>query len=335
MPKQIVPVGGKPVLRYCLENLREIGVTSVGLVVGERDGQVERAIGDGSKLGLRISYILQESPLGLAHCITAAEEFLGSDDFLVYLGDNMLIGSLGDAAHDFRTHRPDAQILVRKVDDPRLYGVAELDVDGRVLSLTEKPEHPRSDLAVMGVYFFTPAIHAAVRRIRPSARGELEITDAIQDLLNRNRQVTAKGYPGYWADTGSIDGLLASNRVVLDDVCSDIRGSVDEHSILTGPVVIESGAEVVRSRLDGPVVVGPGSVIRDCRLGPHTAVGRDCLISAASVEESIVLDQARIEGIHGLRDSVIGRRAHVHATIGDASHRLLIGDEADVRVGAP
>lgn len=332
MPKQLIPIANKPVLVYCLENIRDLGITEVGIIVGENGWQVEKAVGDGTDLGLRIRYIRQEAPLGLAHGVAIAEEFLADDDFLMYLGDNILVGGLADAARDFRARRPDAKIIVTKADDPQLYGVAEVDSDGWVLSLAEKPAYPRSDLAMTGVYFFTPAIHEAVRRIRPSSRGELEITDAIQDLVTRGRAVAAEVYTGYWKDAGSVDALLECNRVILNDASPDIRGSVDPQSVLTGPVVVGPGAEVVRSRLDGPLVVGADSVIRDSRLGPHTSVGRGCLIADSTIAESIILDQARVEGIDRIRDSVIGRRAHVLAAR-NAGHRLLVGDQARLSVG--
>jgi glucose-1-phosphate thymidylyltransferase len=332
MPKQLMPVAGRPVLHYCLQNIRDVGITSVGIIVGQRDGQVEQAIGDGAALGLDISYLVQEAPLGLAHCVSIAEEFLDGDDFLMYLGDNILIGGLTDAARDFAAHRPAAKILVTKVDDPQHYGVAELDAEGKVVSLTEKPEQPRSDLAMMGVYFFTSAIHEAVRGLKPSARGELEITDAIQRLVAGDEDVAAEVYQGYWKDTGSVAALLECNRVVLDGTCSDIRGRVDRHTVLNGPVVIEPGADVVASRLDGPLTVGAGSSIRHSRLGPHTSVGRGCLIENADVQESIVLDKVHVEGVQGVCDSVIGTGARVHGTTGDGTHRLLVGDQASVQV---
>jgi glucose-1-phosphate thymidylyltransferase len=335
IPKQLIPIANKPVLQYCIENIRDVGITEIGMIVGERNGQVESAIGDGSHLGVNITYIFQEAPLGLAHCVAVAEDFLGDEDFMMYLGDNMLIGGLAEAARDFQTHRPAAKVMVTKVDDdPSLYGVAELDSDGRVLSLVEKPQQPISDLAVMGVYFFTPAIHDSVARIEPSARGELEITDAIADLLTHDQLVTAEIYTGYWKDTGGIEALLECNRVLLDDLdTTTIHGDLDTQSTTSGTIIIEPGATVTRSRLTGPVVIGTGTVITDCDLGPHASIGHDCTLSNASVRDSIVLDEATVEGVTGIRDSVIGRKAHVHATA-PGGQRLLIGDQAYVKVTA-
>ncbi|MFI6346459.1 glucose-1-phosphate thymidylyltransferase [Streptomyces sp. NPDC050560] len=333
MPKQLMPVANKPVLHYCLENIRDLGVTSVGIIVGQRGGQVEQAIGDGADLGLDLTYLFQSAPLGLAHCVTVAERFLGDDDFVMYLGDNMLVGGLADAARDFAARRPAAKVLVTKVDDPQHYGVAELDAEGHVVSLTEKPEHPRSDLAMMGVYFFTPAVHEAVRGIRPSARGELEITDAVQRLVDSGRDVTAEVYQGYWADTGGVRELLGCNRVVLDAITGDVRGRVDGTSVLTGPVVVGAGTEIVGSRLEGPLTIGAGCVVRNARIGPHTAVGQNCQIENADVQESIVLENVHVEGVRGVRDSVIGRGARVRGTsCGSGAQRLLLGDQASIQV---
>jgi glucose-1-phosphate thymidylyltransferase len=332
MPKQLFPIANKPVLQYCLENLRDMGVGEIGIVVGQ-NRQIERAFGDGSDLGLRLTYIPQHAPLGLAHCVAIARDFLGDDDFVMYLGDNMITGGLAEAADDFRARRPDAKILVTKVEDPQHYGVAELDSEGRVTALAEKPENPTSDLAVMGVYFFTPAIHESVDRIAPSARGELEITDAMQDLLTRGRTVHAEIHSGYWEDTGSADALLSCNRVFLEALTADVRGGLDEHTTLTGAVIVEPGATVTRSRLVGPVIVGAGSRLTGCEVGPFTAVGRGCELTAATVRDSIVLDHARVSGVSGIHDSVIGRRARVQA--GDTAGQCLrIGDQASVRVSA-
>ncbi len=335
IPKQLIPIANKPVLQYCIENIRDVGITEIGMIVGERNGQVESAIGDGSHLGVQITYIFQEAPLGLAHCVAVAQDFLGDDDFMMYLGDNMLIGGLHEAARDFQTHRPAAKVMVTKVDDdPSLYGVAELDSDGRVLSLVEKPKEPISDLAVMGVYFFTPAIHESVARIEPSARGELEITDAIADLLTNDRLVTAEVYAGYWKDTGGIEALLECNRVLLDDLdTTTIEGDIDADSTTSGTVIIEPGAHVVRSRLRGPVVIGTGTTITDCDLGPHASIGGECTLTDTSARDSIVLDEAVISGVKDIHHSVIGRKANVQAT-SQAGHRLLIGDQAHVKVTA-
>ncbi|MFF9770270.1 glucose-1-phosphate thymidylyltransferase [Streptomyces sp. NPDC014636] len=333
MPKQLVPVANKPILVHCLENVREIGVEDVAVVVGDRGEEIRAVVGDGSAYGLNVTYLQQEAPLGLAHAVSIAEEFLGDDDFVMYLGDNILAEGIAESARAFRVARPAAQLLLTKVADPRAYGVAEVDAEGRVLALVEKPQQPRSDLAVIGVYFFTAAVHDAVRAIEPSARGELEITDAVQFLVERGDRVVADAYAGYWKDTGSPDDLLDCNRLLLGRLDHGVHGEVDAASTVEGPVLVEAGAVVERSRLVGPLVVGAGSIVRDSELGPYTALGRDCVLDGAGIGDSIVLDGVSIQSVRGLSGSIIGRSAAVRG--GEAAgRRLIIGDHTQAEVAA-
>ncbi|WP_372410928.1 glucose-1-phosphate thymidylyltransferase [Streptomyces luteireticuli] len=327
MAKQLVPVANKPVLVHCLEAIRRIGITEAGIIVGDHADEITAEIGDGASLGLDITYIRQEAPLGLAHCVAVAEDFLGGDDFVMYLGDNVLVEGIGAAAESFAARRPAAQILVTKVLDPRQYGVAEVGDDQVVRGLVEKPADPVSDLAVIGVYFFTPAIHEAVRAIRPSGRGELEITDALQHLVAEGRTVTAFEYSGYWQDTGKTDGLLECNRVLLDRIEREVHGRIDDESRIDGAVVVAPGATVTRSRLTGPLVIGPGTVVRNSRIGPHTALGEGCTVQDADVEDSILLDGAVLDGVGPVRGSLIGRRSRVTSPPGAHAHRLVVGDD--------
>ncbi|MER0443380.1 glucose-1-phosphate thymidylyltransferase [Streptomyces sp. Edi4] len=332
MPKQLIPIANTPVLVHVLENLRDMGVTQVGLVVGDRGREIAAVLGDNAVPGVEITYIQQDEPRGLAHCIAIARDFLGDDDFVMYLGDNMLVDGIGDLAEEFREKRPAAQIVVHKVPDPRAFGVAELDEDGRVLRLVEKPQHPRSDLAVIGVYFFTSAVHAAVAAIRPSARGELEVTDALQWLVDQGFEVVARTYAGYWKDTGEVEDILDCNRELLDRVEGSVRGEVDDASELSGPVVVEEGARVVRSRIVGPAVVGAGSLVEDSCVGPHTAVGPDCVLISAGVHYSIMLAGATVQRVGGLHGSVIGRDATVASAVIAECGRLVVGDHCVVEV---
>lgn len=331
MAKQLMPIANRPVLEYVLLNIRALGVTEIGIVVGDRAEEIVDFAGDGSRFGARVTYIHQDRPLGLAHCVILARSFLADDDFVMYLGDNMLPHGVADVAADFAARRPDAQVLVHKVADPRSFGVVELDVEGRVERLVEKPEEPRSDLGLIGVYFFTPAIHEAVASIGPSARGELEITDAVQWLVARGADVRASEYGGYWKDTGRAEDVLECNRRLLESLQPGIAGEVDAHSSLDGAVVVEAGARVVRSRIDGPVIVGAGSVVEDCRIGPRTSIGRGCVLRRAGLAGSIVLDNASVSGLAGLHDSIIGRNARVTAS---ARPRLVVGDDACVELPA-
>ncbi|MGP4052518.1 glucose-1-phosphate thymidylyltransferase [Streptomyces sp. 2A115] len=335
MPKQLIPIMNKPVLVYALENIVELGVTDIAVIVGDWAPAIEEALGDGSSLGARITYIQQDKPLGLAHCVELARPFLGDDDFVMYLGDNMLPQGIGEIAEEFRVQRPAAQVVVCKVPDPRAFGVAELDADGAVTALVEKPQQPRSDLALIGVYFFTSAIHESVAAIEPSARGELEITDAIQWLVTQGADVRAGEYDGYWKDTGQADDVLECNRRLLGELATRIDGDVDGTSELIGPVVIEPGARVVRSRIVGPVIIGAGTLVEDSRIGPDASIGSDCVLRATQLADSIVMAGASITQVPGLHGSLIGRSARVgpsdHA---EAHHRLMVGDHTRVEVAA-
>ncbi|GAA0930194.1 glucose-1-phosphate thymidylyltransferase [Nonomuraea longicatena] len=334
LPKQLIPIAGKPVLEHVLDNLRALGITDIGVVVGDRADDIAGAIGDGARFGARVTYIAQPEPLGLAHCVRLARDFLADDDFVMYLGDNMLPDGVAGIAEDFAAARPAAQVVVHKVSDPESFGVAELGPDGTVLRLVEKPKEPRSDLALIGVYFFTPAIHAAVAAVKPSGRGELEITDAIQWLVDGGHDVRACEYLGYWQDTGRVEDVLRCNRRLLDRLEPAVLGQVDAASTLSGAVVVEPGARVIRSRVEGPAIIGAGTLVEDSHVGGYTAIGRDCELRHAGIRGSIVLDSATITLVRDVRDSLIGRSASVGAPGDGTGHRLIVGDHAHVEVAA-
>ncbi|WP_213451343.1 glucose-1-phosphate thymidylyltransferase [Rhizomonospora bruguierae] len=334
LPKQLMPVANRPVLEYAIGNVRDLGVAEVGVVVGEWEDAIRDALGDGARHGLRITYLRQERPLGLAHAVRLARPFLGGDDFVMYLGDNLLPDGVAAAAEEFRGRRPAAQLLLRRVPAPSEFGVAEVDPGGVVRGLVEKPARPRSDLAVIGVYFFTAAIHKATEAIEPSARGELEITDAIQWLIDRGAGVLAHEYHGFWQDVGRVEDLLAGNRRLLTGLRPAVAGRVDAASRLRGRVVVGRGARVVRSHIEGPVIIGPGTLVEDSRIGAATSVGRDCVVRAAELSDSVVLDGARVEAVRGLRESVIGQHATVRPVHDDQpGRRRFAGDRA--RTGSP
>ncbi|RII14263.1 Glucose-1-phosphate thymidylyltransferase [Streptomyces sp. YIM 130001] len=327
--KQLVPVANKPVLFYGIESLVAAGITDIGIVTGDTAPEIEAAVGDGSAFGARVTYLAQEQPLGLAHAVLIARDWLGEDDFVMYLGDNFVVGGITELVDGFRTRRPDAQILLTEVTDPTAFGVAELDADGRVVGLEEKPAAPRSDLALVGVYLFSPAVHEAVRSIKPSARGELEITDAIQWLVDEGRTVTPTMISGYWKDTGNVTDMLEVNRSVLERVEPARLGTVDESSELVGRVRIEAGARVVRSRIVGPAVIGRNSVITDSYVGPSTSVDSDCAITGSELEFSIVLGGSRIEHAGRIDGSLIGRGVQVTGVQrAPRAHRLVLGDHS-------
>jgi glucose-1-phosphate thymidylyltransferase len=331
-PKQLLPVANKPVLQYGLETIRDTGITDVGVIVGDHRDQIREFLGDGSRLGLRISYIEQASPAGLAHCVLLAQDFLGDEDFLMYLGDNIIGDGLAAAAADFAARRPDAKLMVSKVDDPTQFGVAEFDAVGRVFGLAEKPVNPRSDFAIMGIYFLTAAIHRAVAGLRPSKRGELEITDAIRAVMADGGTVTAEEYHGYWRDAGTVDDLLECNRFMVSAVRGEMRGDVDGHSLVQGEVLVEPGARIVRSQVRGPAIIGAGSVVRGATIGPGTVVGRHCRLTDCEAEASVLLDGAVVRGLHGIRGSIVGRHAEVRGGRVQAVSRLRVGDHAFVEL---
>ncbi|MFI6356105.1 glucose-1-phosphate thymidylyltransferase [Streptomyces sp. NPDC050743] len=333
--KQLVPVANKPVLFYGLEAIAEAGITQVGIVVGDTAEEIREAVGDGSAFGLDVTYIPQAAPLGLAHAVLIAREFLGDDDFVMYLGDNFVVGGITDLVDAFRGERPAAQILLTKVPDPTAFGVAELDAAGQVIGLEEKPRHPKSELALVGVYLFSPAVHEAVRSIQPSGRGELEITDAIQWLIDAGRDVRSTIISGYWKDTGNVTDMLEVNRSVLETLEPRIDGTVDDDSEIIGRVRIEPGAKVTGSRIVGPVVVGANTVISDSYVGPFTSIAGDCRIDDSEIEYSIVLRDSSVSGVRRVEASLIGRNVEVTpAPRKPAAHRFVLGDHSKVQIAS-
>jgi glucose-1-phosphate thymidylyltransferase len=333
--KQLLPVANKPVLFYGLEAIRDAGITDVGLVVGDTADAIRAAVGDGSSFGLDASYISQEAPLGLAHAVLVARDFLGDDDFVMYLGDNFIVGGITPLVEEFRSTRPDAHIMLTRVPDPSEFGVAELDDSGQVVGLEEKPQRPKSDLALVGVYLFTPAVHEAVAHLKPSGRGELEITEAIQWLIDNGRKVTSTTISGYWKDTGNVADMLEVNRMVLETIEPQCRGAVDPGCDLIGRVVIEEGAQVSGSRIVGPVIVGAGTRVTDSYIGPFTSVAQDCVIADSEIEYSIVLRGASIRGVRRIEASIIGHDVQVTpAPRVPKAHRLILGDHSKVQISS-
>ncbi|HEX2085199.1 MAG TPA: glucose-1-phosphate thymidylyltransferase [Solirubrobacteraceae bacterium] len=331
--KQLVPVANKPVLFYGIEAMAAAGIEDIGIIIAPETGDEIKAVtGDGERFGVRITYILQDEPAGLAHAVLTAEPFLGKSPFVMYLGDNLLQGGMTELVDDFRNHEPDALILLTPVPDPEHYGVAEL-TDGRVTRLLEKPPSPRTDLALVGVYMFTAGIHDAARAIEPSARGELEITDAIQHLVDTGQRVEPHIVQGWWKDTGRLDDMLEANRLVLDTIESRVEGvMVDAHT--HGRVIVEPGARLERSTVRGPAIIGAGARLTDCYIGPYTAVGNDCVIDRAEVEHSILLEGSVVEGLDGrMESSLLGRNVRVGRSVGQPrAFRFMVGDNSEIGI---
>jgi glucose-1-phosphate thymidylyltransferase len=331
--KQLVPVANKPILFYGLEQIRDAGITDIGIIVGDTAAEIEEAVGDGSALGISPTYIPQDAPLGLAHAVLTAEDFLGDDDFVMFLGDNLIEGGIAHVVEAFEEHRPAAQILLKKVPDPERFGVADLNDDGSIRQLLEKPKNPPSDLALVGVYLFTPAILEAAKRIEPSGRGELEITDAIQWLIDDGQTVRASMVEGWWLDTGKKDELLDANRIVLGSVKRQIDGTIDDESTVSGEVVLGAGSEIVNSTVRGPVAIGPNSRIVDSYVGPFTSIAAGCELINTEVEYSVILERCTVSDIPRIEGSLLGRDVVLQKTQRrPAAHRLMLGDHSHVEI---
>jgi glucose-1-phosphate thymidylyltransferase len=331
--KQLVPVANKPVLFYGLEAMAEAGIGEVGIVIAPETGDEIRAVaGDGSRFGVRITYIEQSEPLGLAHAALTAEPFLGDSPFVMYLGDNLLQGGIGDLVAAFRAGEPDALILLTSVADPENYGVAELE-GGQVVRLCEKPVEPATDLALVGVYMFTPAIHDAARAIEPSARGELEITDAIQHLVDSGMRVEPHVVEGWWKDTGRLEDMLEANRLVLDTIAPRMDGEL-VHSKVEGRVIVEAGARLERANVRGPAIIGAGARLTDAYIGPYTAVGAGCVVENAEVEHSILLEGSSVRGLAGrMESSLLGRNVAIARDDRQPrAYRFLVGDNSEISI---
>jgi len=351
--KQLVPVANKPVLFYGIEAMAEAGIEEVGIIIAPDTGpEIEAAAGDGSRFGVRITYIVQDEPLGLAHAVLTAEPFLGASPFVMYLGDNLLQGGISELVAAFREHAPDALILLTPVPDPENYGVAELAPAasrgqasassgagaqpaelGRVVRLIEKPAEPATDLALVGVYMFTAAVHDAARAIEPSPRGELEITDAIQHLVDAGMRVEPHIVRGWWKDTGRLEDMLEANRLILDNLRERVEGELIDSQV-DGRVVIEPGARLERTTVRGPAIIGAGARLSDCYIGPYTAIGEDCSISGSEVEHSILLAGCTVSDLDGrMESSLLGRNVTVRR--GDRqprAYRFMVGDNSDISI---
>lgn len=331
--KQLVPLANKPVLFYGLEAIAASGITEVGIIVGDTGPDIKKTVGDGSELGIAVTYIEQDAPRGLAHTVLIAKDFLGDDPFVMYLGDNVVLGGITDFVNEFNTQKPNAMVLLNYVDDPRQFGVADVNEDGTLNRLVEKPQNPPSNLALVGVYLFDPSIHEAVRSIEPSARGELEITDAIQWLIESGKTVSQHTIDTPWIDTGKLQDLLEANRIVLDRIVGSNEGTVDSASKIEGRVIIGTGAKIINSTIRGPVVIGKDAIIEGSYIGPYSSVADRVEIIDSELEHSVLMEAACVKGVTRVVDSLIGRDAKI---IKDESqptaYRVMVGDTSSVKV---
>ncbi len=334
--KQLVPVANKPILWYCIESIVAAGVTDIGIVISPETGEeVKNKTGNGDRFGATIEYILQDQPAGLAHAVKISQSFLGDDSFIMFLGDNLIESQLNTFLADFTKKQLDALILLRQVEDPTAFGVATVDASGKVIRLVEKPKQPESNLALVGVYFFKNTIHQAIAAIAPSARGELEITDAIQKLIDTNQKVEAAELEGWWLDTGKKDDILAANQIVLDArLKSKNLGEVDADSNISGRVSIGAGSKVISCKIRGPVIIGDNCHLEHAYIGPYTSIKDRITIIDTDIEHSVILSDSNITGIHQrIVDSVIGQRVRMKVSPKrPQALRFLVGDDSQLEI---
>lgn len=331
--KQLVPVANRPVLFRVLDAMVEAGVTDIGIVVGDTAPVIEAAVGDGSAWGAKVTYICQEEPLGLAHAVKISEDYLIDDRFVMFLGDNVIEGGITSLVKQFAASNWNAQIVLKRVDNPQQFGVAELR-DGQVVRLVEKPKDPPSDLALVGIYMFDHHVFEAVKTIKPSWRGELEITDAIQYLIDKGYQVYPYIHEGWWIDTGKMEDMLEANRLVLETMKPRTEGLVDADSKVNGKVVIEKDAEIVNSTVRGPAIIGERTRVVNAYIGPFTSIYHDCLIVDCEIEHSIIMENCKIADIHHrIEDSLIGRNVEiVRSPVKPRAYKMVLGDHSKVGI---
>lgn len=340
MAKQMVPVANKPILHYALDSLYAGGIRDFGIIISPETGEMIKAsVGKWRPDDVRITFILQDEPAGLAHAVKIADVYLEDDDFIMYLGDNLINADLGAHIEEFQRSGYDASILLKQVPNPSSFGVAELNEDGQVVRLVEKPKEPKSDLALVGVYLFTHKIFEAIGKIEPSARGELEITDAIQQLIDDQARVHSRVHTGWWLDTGKKDDLLSANKTVLGEFAEYvINGSVDEDSALVGDIYIEADAEVKNSRITGPVMIGKRCIVENAFIGPYVSLGDDTVVRNCHIVNSVILEECQIEDVPGkIEDSLLGKGCRVaksqrHPEHGQESHKFLLADHSEIQV---
>lgn len=331
--KQLVPVANKPILFYAIEAIRDAGISDIGIIVGDTHEEIRAAVGDGYQFGVSVTYIQQDAPLGLAHAVKIAEEFMAGDSFVMFLGDNLIKDGIKPFVAEYEQTDANSQILLAHVPNAREFGVAEIE-GGRVVRLVEKPQNPPSDLALVGVYMFDHNVFEAVNSIAPSARGELEITDAIQYLIDKGFRVESHIVTGWWKDTGKLDDMLEANRMILDGLQTDICGQVDEQSTIEGRVVTAKGSQIINSCVRGPAIIGEDCVIENSFIGPYTAVNDRSIVRGSEIEHSIILEDSRVLDIGSrLADSLIGKNANIsrnHKT--PRAYRMMLGDNSEVSV---
>ncbi len=331
--KHLIPIANKPIIHYAIEYCAEAGITDIGIVHNADSDAIPKALGDGSQFGVKLTFIPQEAPLGLAHVVKISQDFIGDEPFVFYLGDNMVVGGLRRFIDEFKRQKSNCHLTLSKVKDPQRFGVPEIK-GKRIVRIEEKPEHPKSDYAVTGIYIYDSSIFEAVNNIKPSARGELEISDAHQYLLDHGYKITFSEITGWWKDTGKPYDLLEANRLILDNLKAKISGEVNKESLVTGKVTIEEGAKIINSTVRGPVIIGKNTIIENSYIGPFTSIYDDCYIKNSEVEFSIILKECKILDVDiRIEHSLLGNDVEVVRTNDrPATHRFLIGDQSRVEL---
>ena len=331
--KHLIHIGNKPMLSYAIEYVQEAGISEIGIIINSGDQEIKDVFGDGTKMGLNITYIPQEVPLGLAHVVKISESFIGDENFIFYLGDNILVGGIGKFIEDFENNGSNCHLVLSKVKDPQRFGVPEIMKD-QIVSIEEKPANPKSDYAITGIYLYDSSIFKAVNNIEPSARGELEISDAHQYLLDNGATVTFSEITGWWKDTGKASDLLEANRLVLDNHSPIISGNTDENSTIVGRVSIGEGSQVENSNIRGPVIIGKNVEIRDTYIGPYSSISDGCKIIGSEVEYSIIMDKTIIKNVNvRIEASLLGHSVEIRRSRSiPETHRFMIGDRSRIEL---
>ena len=331
--KHLIPIANRPMLTYAIEYLSDVGIKEIGIIVNADDDEIEKSFGSGKKLGVKLTYIPQRAPLGLAHVIKIAEPFIGKDKFLFYLGDNILVGGVRQFVDEFEAAGSNCHLVLSKVPDPERFGVPEISGD-QIISIEEKPSNPKSDFAVTGIYLYDSSIFEAVNRIKPSARGELEISNAHQYLLDSGKSVSFSEITGWWKDTGKPSDLLEANRLILDNLHGKNSAKIDNKSFVTGRIVAGKGTTVKNSKVRGPVILGKNVHVENAYIGPYTSISDDCDIIGCEVEYSIVMSGSSLKDVEKrIEASLLGHDVQLsQSNTRPRAHRIMVGDQGRVEV---
>ena len=329
--KHLIPIANKIMLQYAIDYVKEAGIREIGIIINANDNSIQNVFGNGENLGVEITYIHQDKPLGLAHVVKISQSFIGDENFIFYLGDNILVGGVKPFINDFNEMNSNCHLVLSQVSDPNRFGVAEV-IKNSIISIEEKPKSPKSDLAVTGIYIYDSNIFEAVNNIAPSKRGELEISDAHQYLIENDFDITYSEITGWWKDTGQPSDLLDANRLVLDNIQGDNNGSI-RNSFVKGEVSIGTNCQIENSNINGPMIIGNNSIIKDSIIGPYSSIGEECKIISSNIEYSIIMDGCNISNIsRNIKSSLLGKNVKISSTKDSNQGRYLLGDQSNIEL---